>query len=121
MINFLGDILNGIRVHLDSEKKDLQKRIDELKMQDPFTNPDRLNDNAATDREASEESDHDRVSALIGELNSKIAEIDQALIRIAEGSYGYCSGCGNLIDTDRLNILPTATLCLPCEHKKKKE
>jgi DnaK suppressor protein len=121
MINFPSDILNGIRIHLESEKKDLLQRINELKMQDPFTNPDRLNDNAASDMEASEESDHDRVTALIEELNSKIAEIDQALIRIADGSYGYCSGCGNLIDTDRLNILPMAILCLSCEHKKKKE
>jgi DnaK suppressor protein len=120
MINFPSDILSGIRTHLDGEKKDLQIRIDDLRKQDPFTDPERLNDNAASDTEASEESNHDRVVALIEELNLKLADIDQALIRIADGNYGFCSSCGNMIDTDRLNILPTATLCLPCEKKRKK-
>src|SRR4030042_2591289 len=116
MINFPSDILNGIRIHLEGEKKDLQKRIGELRIQDPFANPDRLNDNAASDTEASEEANHDRIVALIEELNLKLTDIDLALMRIAVGNYGYCTSCGNLIDTDRLNILPTATLCLPCEQ-----
>jgi RNA polymerase-binding transcription factor DksA len=36
------------------------------------------------------------------------------------GTYGFCVECKQMIDTDRLAILPTATLCLMCEQKKKK-
>jgi RNA polymerase-binding transcription factor DksA len=118
MDKFPSDLLNEIRIHLEAEKTDLAKRIRELSAQDPFTDPDRSNDNAASDGEASEESNHDRVAALIEELETKISAIDEALIRISDGKYGFCTNCGQMIDTDRLNILPTAILCLSCEQKK---
>ncbi len=118
MQNFPSDILDGIRVHLEEEKKHVVARIDELSSQDPFANPDRINDNAASDTEASEESSHDRFTAMVDELKGKLADIDAALGRIAAGTYGFCTVCGDMIDTDRLAILPTATLCL--RHEKER-
>jgi len=119
MQNFPNELLNDIRVHLEEEKKALEARIDELMKQDPFSDPDRLSDNAASDRDAEEESSHDRFSAMIEELKAKRVQIDDALLRISQGTYGFCTECRAMIDTDRLNILPTATLCKACEEKKK--
>jgi DnaK suppressor protein len=56
---------------------------------------------------------------MVEELTKKRSEIDAALVRIADGTYGFCTSCKDLIDTDRLAILPTAILCLSCEQKKK--
>jgi RNA polymerase-binding protein DksA len=120
MQKFPSEILEKIRVQLEDEKNELQKKVEVLTAQDPFSDPTRLNDNAATDTEASEESNHDRYQAMVDELNQKLGEIDNALIRIGNGAYGYCSNCGQMIDTDRLSILPMATLCLDCESKKTK-
>lgn len=114
------DILSRIRRHLEEEKTRVSARINELYLQDPFSDPERTNDNAASDREATEESSHDRFAALVEELKSNIGDIDSALMRIAQGTYGFCTSCGDMIDTDRLGILPTATLCLRCETLKKK-
>jgi len=119
MQSFPNDVLNELRKHLEEEKKHTDDRIDQLSAQDPFTDPDRANDNAASDSEASEESSHDRFSAMVDELKVRRTEIDQALARIADGTYGYCVNCKQMIDTDRLAILPTATLCLSCEKEKK--
>lgn len=119
MQSFPSDVLNELRKHLEEEKKKTNERITELSKQDPFSDPDRANDNAASDSEASEESSHDRFAAMVEELNVRIAEIDAALGRIANGTYGYCTNCKQMIDTDRLAILPTATLCLTCEQAKK--
>jgi len=119
MQNFPSDLLNEIRVHLEEEKKAVEARIDELVKQDPFSDPDRLSDNAASDRDADEESSHDRFSAIIEELKAKRVQIDDALIRVSQGTYGFCTQCNGMIDTDRLSILPTATLCKACEEKKK--
>lgn len=116
MPSFPSDILNDIRKHLEEEKSRVSARIGELSAQDPFTNPDRTNDNAASDTEASEESSHDRFAAMVDELKRRLEDIDAALVRIGEGTYGFCSVCGDMIDTDRLAILPTATLCL--RHSK---
>lgn len=120
MQSFPSDLLEKIRQSLEKEKQDVIHRIDELTVQDPFSDPDRANDNAANDTEASEESSHDRFTAMIDELKQRLTDIDSVLVRISDGSYGFCSVCGNMIDTDRLSILPTATLCLSCEKKRKK-
>ncbi len=119
MQKFPNEVLGSLRTHLEGEKTRMSARINELSTQDPFRDPERVTDNAATDTEASEESNHDRVSALVDQLREQLSAIDGALSRIADGTYGFCTHCGAMIDTDRLAIVPTATLCLACEHKKK--
>jgi DnaK suppressor protein len=52
----------------------------------------------------------------LGERESQmIADIDQALLRIEEGSYGQCARCGKLIDERRLEALPTARYDAACQ------
>lgn len=52
----------------------------------------------------------------LGERESQmIADIDQALLRIEEGSYGKCARCGQLIDERRLEALPTARYDAACQ------
>ncbi len=119
MQSFPSDVLDAIRKALEEEKTRLVAQIAELAAQDPFANHDRVNDNAASDMEASEESNHDRYAAMGDELKARVTAIDEALGRIGQGSYGYCVGCGTMIDTDRLAVIPTATLCLECEKKRK--
>ncbi len=119
MQSFPSDILSNLRIHLEEEKTRTIDRIAQLTAQDPFSDPERANDNAASDSDASEESSHDRFAAMVEELTNRRSEIDAALVRIADGTYGFCTNCKDLIDTDRLAILPTAILCLSCEQKKK--
>lgn len=112
-------MLESLRVRLEEEKRQVKSRIEALGRQDPFSDPDRTNDNAASDSEASEEFNHDRVVAMISELEVQLSAIDGALLRIGQGTYGKCVNCRRTIETDRLKILPTATLCLTCERQKK--
>jgi DnaK suppressor protein len=52
----------------------------------------------------------------LGERESQmVADIDQALLRIKEGSYGVCARCGKLIDERRLEALPTARYDANCQ------
>src|SRR5678815_2862012 len=52
----------------------------------------------------------------LGERESQmIADIDQALLRIQEGSYGVCARCGKLIDERRLEAVPTARFDAACQ------
>lgn len=118
MQSFPNEVLEKLRVHLEEEKTRIAKRIEELTAQDPFSDPDRSNDNAASDTDANEESSHDRFAAMLDELKENVSEIDAALVRISEGTYGFCANCKQMIDTDRLAVLPTATLCLSCEKDK---
>ncbi|PYS89752.1 MAG: hypothetical protein DMF64_16765 [Acidobacteria bacterium] len=51
-----------------------------------------------------------------GERESQlVADIDQALMRIDEGSYGLCARCGQPIDERRLEAMPTARYDAACQ------
>lgn len=53
----------------------------------------------------------------LGERESRmVADIDQALLRIEEGSYGTCARCDKEIPLARLEALPTARHCAPCQE-----
>lgn len=44
-------------------------------------------------------------------------EIDAALLRVKQGTYGRCAECGEQISVDRLEALPWAERCIDCQHK----
>jgi DnaK suppressor protein len=50
-----------------------------------------------------------------GELHQMSIEIDRALAKLGEGTYGVCDGCGKAISPERLEALPWATLCVTCK------
>ncbi|HEX4811325.1 MAG TPA: TraR/DksA C4-type zinc finger protein [Nonomuraea sp.] len=47
-----------------------------------------------------------------------IAELTQALDRIATGSYGLCAHCGSGIPFERLKIRPLARYCITCQRRQ---
>jgi len=48
-----------------------------------------------------------------------LSEVDAALVRLDEGTYGTCTACGGRIPDERLEAVPWASLCL--EDKRKQE
>ena len=54
----------------------------------------------------------------LGDRESQmIADIDQALLRIKEGSYGICARCNKPIDERRLEAVPTARFDAECQAR----
>lgn len=49
-----------------------------------------------------------------------LRDIDECLRKIQEGTYGFCEECGEEISQKRLNVIPTATLCIDCKENKEK-
>jgi len=47
-------------------------------------------------------------------VRRELAEIDEALDRISEGSYGRCVACGGPMGLQRLRALPEARYCMGC-------
>jgi RNA polymerase-binding protein DksA len=46
-----------------------------------------------------------------------LSEIDAALTRIEDGTYGMCVNCDNEIPRERLEANPWASLCIDCKRK----
>lgn len=65
--------------------------------------------------ERASELENDEVLEQLDEDTSReIADIDAALARIREGSYGRCTACGEEISAQRLEVLPFARTCIDC-------
>ena len=47
-----------------------------------------------------------------------ISKIDEALGRIADGTYGVCEECGGPIGVERLKARPVTTLCIQCKSEQ---
>jgi DnaK suppressor protein len=59
--------------------------------------------------------DRERNLALSGQATLAVEEIDDALARIGDKTYGYCERCFQPIPKPRLRALPYARLCVACK------
>jgi DnaK suppressor protein len=73
----------------------------------------------APDRPASDQLMEVEVALRTG-AEAALAEIDAALIRVRNGTYGLCVGCQRPILPERLAILPAAGLCMSCQHSQER-
>jgi RNA polymerase-binding transcription factor DksA len=53
--------------------------------------------------------------AMVIRESQELQDIEAALARIGDGSYGICIDCGGEIGRARLKADPTAKRCLPCQ------
>ncbi len=71
--------------------------------------------------EAEDEAQEETTTQLLVHLDEReraaIAAIDDALARIADGTYGRCEHCGRAIAAARLTALPEATTCMRCAKR----
>jgi DnaK suppressor protein len=55
--------------------------------------------------------------ALDREVTAELREIERALRRIEDGTYGNCAACGEAVGEPRLQAVPYASLCIGCANK----
>src|SRR4051812_26801981 len=63
-------------------------------------------------------------SAYSKELNFSLSDternllmaIEEALVRVKEGTYGVCTNCGNVIGEKRLQAVPWTSHCIDCQE-----
>jgi len=106
--------LNKIRTLLSQKKialtNHLQSELSELEK------PEKRH---RTDLEeiASDTHDTDSLCEIMDIEASQIGQIDMALTKIDNGTYGICEDCGGEIPLIRLEALPFATQCIECKRK----
>ena len=99
------------RKMLETLKEELSQDIDRTvqTMQEEATIFADPNDRASQESDiAMELRNRDRERKLI-------KKIDETIARIESGDYGYCNNCGVQIGLKRLEVRPTATLCIDCK------
>ncbi len=68
--------------------------------------------------DAAFEAGSDEMASQLAELDSReITQIERAIARLKQGTYGLCESCGDKIPVGRLNALPYTTLCIECQRE----
>ncbi|PHS69495.1 MAG: RNA polymerase-binding protein DksA [Methylophaga sp.] len=103
--------LSHFRLILENWKKELMVEVDRTvhHMQDDAASFPDPNDRATQEEEFTLElRTRDRERKLI-------KKIEESLVDLDKGDYGYCESCGTHIGVRRLEARPTATLCIDCK------
>ncbi len=58
------------------------------------------------------------VLGIVENLRGMLVDVDRALARVTEGSYGKCEACGKDIGADRMEFRPTSRFCVDCKRKR---
>lgn len=57
---------------------------------------------------------------ILQDCDAEVCDINRALQRIDEGTYGRCENCDGPIGERRLKALPFARLCIECKHEQER-
>ena len=109
---------------LQQERQRVQAALENLHEENPGSMSDESGEDAGYDNHLADTATvtYDRELDYTLEENSEhvLAEIDAALARIEDGTYGTCTSCGKQIAPERLEARPWATLCIDCQRKRER-
>jgi RNA polymerase-binding protein DksA len=108
---------DDVRHRLAAERRRTQERLARLTQDFDAV--------VAASRDTNADDEHDpegatiafersQVVALVRQAQQQLAEIDVAVRRVADGTYGTCETCGAPIGAARLEARPTARVCIAC-------
>ena len=109
------------RTLLESEKKRIDEELAQLSL-DAKSNDVRREGSpfGKREEEATESLELEKRLALEKQLRDQLTDIEHALQKIEDGTYGLCDSCGQPIAENRLEALPQASLCIDCKAKNAK-
>ena len=65
--------------------------------------------------------DREKDLSILEQIEAERADVEHALRRLDDGTYGTCEACGKVIDDARLEALPAARFCLDDQSKAERE
>ncbi len=66
----------------------------------------------------SDNADQEIMFSLLGSDRDTLDQIEAAIQRIEDGSYGRCEECGEQIPKARLSAIPYAAFCVQCAAER---
>jgi len=107
-----------IRAALAARRDELREEYDLHLAEIAELQRDRLTDSAGDDQAdtGSKTFEREQEISLAHSILERTTQVERALERLDEGSYGWCERCGNAIPVERLAAFPSATLCVACKQ-----
>lgn len=63
-------------------------------------------------------AERSEVLGIVENLKKLLADVDQALAKVADGTYGLCKSCGKEIGAARMEFRPTSRYCVECKSRR---
>jgi RNA polymerase-binding protein DksA len=107
-----------IREALEERRTELRQEYDQHLAEIAELQRDRLTDSAGDDQAdtGSKTFEREQEISLANSILERIKQVERALERLDEGTYGWCERCGDAIPVERLAAFPSATLCVTCKQ-----
>lgn len=114
-------VMKDLKGLLEAERGRIFAEIEEFEAEGQETLSDVSGENNYRDHMADQGSatfSRELDMTLVEQARESLAQIDRALKRMAEGTYGVCARCGATIPPERLQAMPEADLCLACKERE---
>jgi RNA polymerase-binding protein DksA len=113
--------LAEIRTELEEQARELRGEIDDAEIAWHDLQRD-SGDGAGDDQADAGTKTFEREHELSLANNSRdlLAQVDRALSRLDNGTYGVCENCGQPVGKARLQAFPRATLCVTCKQREER-
>lgn len=108
MLEVLKEELQGDLLALRAQIERLDAEFEEESLSRP-TSDDEVDTGSAT-------SERERTMSLARHARGQLHQIEAALTRMDDGTYGRCTSCGDAIPTARLEARPQSALCVGCQR-----
>ncbi len=117
--------LDGLREALIARREEIQAEVDRMATEMRWLGGDQedeagsLGNHLADD--GSDVMEQERLSTISADLQDMLRQIDRALERLDDGSYGICQRCGQPINPERLEAFPYVAYCIDCQTVLERE
>jgi RNA polymerase-binding protein DksA len=114
----LDDIKRRLLLRRDQLQRDLEVKEQQVAEDGDELDPERggLGNHMADD--ANQTFEQETMLTLETSIRRELDQVEAALARIEEGTYGTCSNCGKPINPARLEARPASTLCIDCQQRQ---
>lgn len=110
--------LAPVKATLTAEHAELLEQIAELEARYYGEDKDQTRDDEGEPETVT--TDRERDLQLLENARDLLDQVERALKKVADLTYGTCASCGKSIEAARLKALPHASLCISCKRKEER-
>jgi RNA polymerase-binding transcription factor DksA len=117
MLNLPQQTLVKIKTTLLRQQKEVEEQLKEIENDDPVNLASQMAEASESGTDSWMADVHAKLTTVKNDLTDLSSKIKNSLLRLNKGTYGKCEKCSKPIEPERLEAMPTATVCVSCSKK----
>jgi len=109
---------DALKIRIEKDREQLNEQINQIRAARTAQERREGSPFGKREEEASETAELENLIAQEKRILDQIIDIELALKKLENGTYGLCQKCNEAIEPARLEIIPTAKICMKCAQTK---